>query len=180
MKAIYKTKETVPLIFDYYPDTYVVDLYDELSWLEVGKTFKSHWHNQAELNSYFIDFDQTVFNVFSLRNGRLVMGKGIISFENLRGIIYKENGELKGAIAYNRHISSSSRTIVNKFFKSYGIKLKDVIALSPKDFANKFLFPVRFGINDLHPNVQKTISSEFLKQEREKISVSTEEAVEVL
>ena len=180
MKKIYKTKNITPLIFDYYPDTHVVDLYDELLWSKVGETFESHWYNQAELNSYFIDFDQTVFNVFGLRNGRLVMGRGIISFGNLRGIIYKENGELKGAIAYNRHISSSLTTIVNKFFKSYGIKLKDVIALSPEDFANKFLFPVRFGINDLHPNVQKTISSEFLKQEREKIPISTEEAVEVL
>ena len=178
MKAIYKTKETVPLIFDYYPDTHVVDLYEALHW-SLGD-YEAYWHTQTELNRLFSHYDQTKFNKFNLRNGDLIMGKGIMYFNSFKAVIYKEDGELKGAQMSTWDISSGRQTIVNKFFKHYGIKLKDVIELSEGDFTRKFIFPINFGINDLHENVQKTISSEFLRQQRDKIPVSTEEAVEVL
>ena len=181
MRTIYKTKEVVPLIFDYYPDTYVINLYDEVHWSNANST--TYWDTQTEINKRFSTYDQTIFNNFPIKNGNLYMGRGIMYFSSSKAVIYREDGELRGAQTTIWSVSPGKQTIINKFFKHYGIKLKDVIKLEHDAFVKKFIFPIKFGINDLHPNVQKTISSEFLRQQRwltEEIPVSTEEAVEVL
>lgn len=181
MNQIYKTKKVIPLIFDYYPDKHSINLDEIFGRWGYNSDVESYSHTQAELNKNFNNYAQDMFHKFYLRTSNLVIGRGIMRDDWFNAIIYKEDGELRGALnvcsTCSSGLSAGKQTLVNKFFKSYGIKLGDIILMDYDAFTRKFIFPISFGINDLNVDVQRNISSEFLKQERELVSPPTQPVV---
>ncbi len=179
MITIYKTSKHNPIIFDDNPDKSSFDLSktDNLDWLTL-----SDLNNKNE--RYGIENIRLSTKV-KLRDKNVFIHKGCIAFsyknsypEKFSGaaiICHKRTGNLNFmvhyALVFSDGLSSTEKTILNKFLKRYDITRKNVINLDRKEFTKELLWPVEINILDWNKEIQLEMSSKFIKELREKVNV---------
>jgi hypothetical protein len=172
---IYKTSKHSPIIFDEHSDDKSFDL---------SPTLHSNYLTSSGLNSanenYGIEHIELSTKVY-LRDKNVLIHEGCIAFyykypyrfAGAAIICHKKVSKLNlmdyYALVFNDGLSSTEKTILNKFLRRYNITRKNVINLNKKEFMKEVLWPIELNILDWNKEVQLEMSNKFIKTLRENV-----------
>lgn len=128
---------------------------DEWSYCKISDIKNSPYLIDKEISCKFAARDITIYKA-----------KGILftSFDIIC-IIVNENEKLK-AIVNSTYINNnnSHKTFINKFIKSYDIKLKDVEVLPNDTLKEQFNYIYMLDLEDMDEEFQKVLSNKFINE----------------
>lgn len=165
---IYKTKKYSPIIFDYVEEDFVINFLDYYE-SKLYPDLITQRRTLKEINGEINNLDKTKMYKFWSRNVTFIVEHGIFyTVWGLGpvGLVYKDKDKDELHAAYFGNTSPAITTIVNKYFKSYGVKQKNIHYVNTHEFYSMFTIPVSFGLADMNLDVQKEISSKFLEEMR--------------
>jgi hypothetical protein len=172
---IYKIKEKTPIIFDHYPKQESICLVNGTPKTDMHTDSANYWGYTTKRISDEIANFPDVCKIHTSRSGYIKTDYGYLIHN--RGnivVIYREGDVLKAAVNLINP-SPAIEDIMKKFAKKYGVKQKNIEIFEPPIFRRTFFTPITFGLRDLDPEIQKKISSEFIKS---KLEVTTEEVIQ--
>lgn len=175
MTKIYKKLNKFPIIFE-------DDKLKDCNYSPIEITSICHVYTDLKDVKDRIDHFIQHKSKIRTRMYRLHFRRGLLLIRNYEVsiivIIYKEDGILKAYYLDEyrpENISTSITTIINKFVKAHGIKLKDLSFINREDFMKYFCIPYEIKMNDYEESFQHQISSEFIKEELSKLNTVKDE-----
>lgn len=172
---IYRKLKQFPIIFEsedlknqnYFTisDSLRYNIYSDLK--EVNSNIEHHINTESNIRTrmYRLNFMRGLLLIGEFSTHTLV-------------IIYREDNELRAYYTSSfsqLNIPTSIITIINKFVKSHEVKLKNLLFIEKSEFIAKFCIPYEINLNDYDEEVQKKISSEFIKEELAKLNTAENE-----